>query len=59
MEGADPQDDIERKREELIKLAEDGQFKKKVNKIKKASKAIIEKYYKEYERKRMQKANEF
>ena len=41
--GADPQDEIERKREELIKLAEDGQFEKNVNTIKKRSNKIIEK----------------
>ena len=56
---SDQQDEIERKREELIKLAEDGQFDKSVKIIKKASNKIIEKYYNEYERKRMQKANEF
>ena len=56
---ADPQDEIEKKREELIKLAEDGQFDKSVKTIKKASNKVIEKYYNEYERKRMQKANEF
>ena len=42
-----------------IKLAEDGQFDNNVKTIKKASNKIIEKYYNEYERKRMQKANEF
>ena len=56
---ADPQDEIEKKREELIKLAEDGQFDKSVKTIKKASNKVIEKYYNEYERKRMQKANGF
>ena len=55
----DPQKEIERKRKELIKLAEDGQFEKNVNTIKKASNKIIEKYYKEYERKRMQKQMNF
>ena len=53
--GADPQKEIERKREELIKLAEDRQFEKNVNPIKKVSNAVIEKYYRGYERKRMQK----
>ena len=56
---ADPQDQIEKKRKELIKLAEDGQFDKNVKTIKKASNKIIEKYYKECERKRMQNANAF
>ena len=42
---ADLQKEIERKREELIKLVEDGQFEKKVNTIKKASNGVIEKYY--------------
>ena len=54
-----PQDEIERKREELIKLAEDGQFDRNVKTTKKASNKVREKYSKEYERKRMQKANEF
>ena len=57
--AADPQDEIERKREELIKLAEDGQIDRNVKAIKKASNKVIERYYNEYERKRMQKANEF
>ena len=34
--AVDPQEEIERKMEELIKLAEDGQFDKKVNTIKKS-----------------------
>ena len=41
----DPQKEIERKREELIKLAEDGQFEKNINPIKKARNAVVEKYY--------------
>ena len=56
---ADPQEEIERKREELIKLSENGQIETNVKTIKKASNKIIERYYNEYERKRMQKANEF
>ena len=55
--AADLQDEIERKREELMKLAEDGQIDRNVKAIKKASNKVIERYYKEYERKRMQKAN--
>ena len=55
----DPEDEIKRKREELIKLSEDGQFDRDVKAIKKASNKTIERYYNEYERKKMQKANEF
>ena len=57
--AADPQDEIERKREELIKFAKDGQINRNVKTIKKASNKVIERYYNKYERKRMQKANEF
>ena len=42
-----------------MKLAEDGDLDKSVNYIKKASQKVINKLYTEYERKRMQKANEF
>ena len=38
---------------------QDGQIDRNVKAIKKASNKIIERYYNEYERKRMQKANEF
>ena len=53
-----PQDD-ESKRDELLRLAEDGDLDKSVAYIKKASQKIIDKLYTEYERKRTQKANEF
>ena len=43
----------------LIKLAEDGQIDQSVKYIKKASSKVINKSYKEYEEKRMQRANEF
>ena len=43
--AVDPQKEIKRKREELIKLAEDGQFEKNINPIKKARNAVVEKYY--------------
>ena len=42
-----------------MKLAEDGDLDKSVAYIKKASQKVIDKLYTEYERKRMQKANEF
>ena len=56
--AADPQDEIGRKREELIKLAENGQIDRNVKATKKASNKVIERYN-EYEGKRTQKANEF
>ena len=61
-EKAEPKEDnsnLEKKRDELLKLAEDGDLDKSVNYIKKASQKVINKLYTEYERKRMQKANEF
>ena len=42
-----------------MKLAEDGDLDKSVAYIKKASHKVINKLYTEYERKRIQKANEF
>ena len=53
------QRDINKKRDELLKLAQDGELDKSVAYIKKASTKIIEKLYIEYERKRMVRANEF
>lgn len=53
------EDEIDRKRNEFLKLAEDGDFDKSVAYIKKCSQKVIDKLYTEYERKRMQKANEF
>ena len=47
------------KRDQLLKLAEDGDLDKSVAYIKKASQKIIDKLYSEYERRRTQKANEF
>ena len=52
-------DNTEKKRDELLKLAEHGDLDKSVAYIKKASQKVINKLYTEYERKRMQKANEF
>ena len=52
-------EDNNKKRDELLKLAEDGDLDKSVAYIKKASQKVIDKLYTEYERKRMQKANEF
>ena len=54
-----PKDDIEWKREELIRLSENGQIDRTVVSVKKASSKIVEKLYSKYERQRMQKANEF
>ena len=50
---------LEKKRDKLLKLAEDGDLDKSVAYIKKASQKVINKLYTEYEHKRMQKANEF
>ena len=61
-ENVEPQNDntdLEKKRDELLKLAEDGDLDKSVAYIEKASQKVINKLYTEYERKRMQKANEF
>ena len=61
-EKAEPKEennDLEKKRDELLKLAEDGDLDKSVAYIKKASQKVINKLYNEYERKRMPKANEF
>ena len=55
----DDSNESEKKRNELLKLAEGGEMDKSVAYIKKASDKVIDKLYTEYERKRMQKANEF
>ena len=55
----DEQKTNDAKRDQLLKLAEDGDLDKSVAYIKKASQRIIDKLYPEYERKRAQKANEF
>ena len=46
-------------RSELIKLPENGEMDQPIKYIKKVSSKVISKLYKEYEEKRMQKANEF
>ena len=51
--------ETDKKRDELLKLAEDGEISKSVSYVKKSSKRVIENLYSEYERKRAQKANEF
>ena len=51
--------DYEKKRDELLKLAENGDLDKSIAYIKKASQKVINKLYTEYERKRMEKANDF
>ena len=61
-EKVEPQNDnndLEKKRDELLKLAEDGDLDKSVSYIKKASHKVINKLYTEYVCKRMQKANVF
>ena len=61
-EKVEPQNDnsnLEKKRDELLKLAEDGDWSKSVAYTKKASQKVKNKLYTEYERKRIQKANEF
>ena len=58
-EQKDDSKESEKKRKELLKMAEDGEMDKSVAYIKKASGKVIDKLYTEYERKRMQKANEF
>ena len=61
-ENVEPQNDntdFEKKRDALLKLSEDGDLDKSVAYIKKASHKVINKLYIEYERKRMQRANEF
>ena len=60
-EKVEPEKDnsnLEKKRDELLKLAEDGDLDKSVTYIKKASQKVINKLYTEYERKQMQKADE-
>ena len=52
-------DDSNKKRYELLKLAEDGDIDRSVAYIKKASQKVIDNVYSEYERKRLQKVNEF
>ena len=55
----DISDTAENKRNVLLKLAEDGDLDKSVVYTKKASHKAINKLYTQYERKRMEKANEF
>ena len=47
------------KRDELLKLSESGELDKSVSYIKKASQKVIDRLYEDYERRRMQRANEF
>ena len=49
------EDSLDKKRNILMKLAEDGDLDKSVAYIKKASQKVINNLYTEYERKRMQK----
>ena len=51
--------DIIKKREELLRLSEDGEISQSVAALKKASNKVIEKIYAEYEMKQAEKANIF
>ena len=53
VEDNNPKDDIEWKREELIRLSEDGPVDRTVVSIEKASSKIVEKLYSKYKRQRM------
>ena len=57
-EDAD-ESEVERKRCELIRLCEDGEIDKPSKYIRKANRKIIEKIYREHDRNRQRKANEF
>ena len=52
-------EDVKKKRAELIKLSEDGEIEQSVKDIKKASEKFINKIYAEYETKQAEKANCF
>ena len=52
-------EDIEKKKAELIKLSEDGEIEQSVKVIKKSSEKTINKMYAEYEAKQAEKANSF
>ena len=52
-------EDVERKRAELIKLSEDGEIEQSVKVIRKASEKTINKIYAQYEAKQADKANSF
>ena len=58
-EGKPLDEPLDNKRDELLKLAEDGDLDKSISYIKKASQKVIDKLYTEYERRRMQKVNGF
>ena len=55
----DSKADIMKKREELIRLSEDGEISQSVQNLKKASDKVILKIYAEYEVKQAEKANAF
>ena len=52
-------EEINRKRNELLRLSEDGEISQSVANLKKASGKIIQKIYTEYERQQAEKANAF
>ena len=51
--------DVAKKREELLRLSEDGEISQSVASLKKASGKIVLKIYAEYERQQAEKANAF
>ena len=55
----DVKHDVMKKREELIRLSEDGEISQSVQNLKKASDKVILKIYSEYEIKQAEKANVF
>ena len=54
-----PEEDIDRKRQELLRLSEDGEIKQSVANLKKASGKVILRIYEEYEIREAEKANIF
>ena len=55
----DVKKEVMKKREELIKLSEDGEISQSVQNLKKANDKVIQKIYSEYEVKQAERANEF
>ena len=53
------EEEINRKRNELLRLSEDGEIEQKVSQLKKASGKVILRIYAEYEMKQAEKANMF
>ena len=53
------EEEIDRKRGELLQLSEDGEIKQSTTQLKKASGKVISRIYAEYERQQAEKANVF